>query len=92
MFVVELVNEEVNQSLEVYLVSTEGKAWMLKQFLTACAVPKDKEGAFEWSESDVIGKKILGSIEHITEDWIDREGKKQTSTKAKLAEFKELPL
>lgn len=90
-FIAELVDDEELKTIDVYMVSTEGKAWFLQQFLTAANAPQDKDGIFDWSEKDVIGKKILGYIEHEDNPWIDRQGVEHKDKQSKLLEFKALP-
>ncbi len=78
------------QGLDVYLVAEEGKRWFLKQLLIACGIEPDVEDNFSWDIPDVEGKTVQGRIEHVNEEWIDREGKTRNTPKAKLVEFKRL--
>jgi hypothetical protein len=74
MFIVELKDIETQYIDKVYLVATQGKRWALKQLLTACGVTAGKDGVYDWSTSDIIGKEINGEVEHEDNEYINREG------------------
>ena len=90
MFVAELAEDKTMHTINVFMVATEGKAWMLKQFLTAVNAPVDEEGVFTWDVANVMGKRLEGFVENEPNDWIDRDGKTQTSHQSKVMEFKSL--
>jgi len=74
MFIVELKDIETQYIDKVYLVATQGKRWALKQLLTSCGVPAGKDGVYDWSTSDILGKEVNGEVEHEDNEYINREG------------------
>ena len=87
MFVVSLMRTSGKGSIDVYCVAEEGKRWMLKQLLDACEIVADPEGNYNWDIPDVQDKSVYARIEHETNDWIDREGKSQSTLRSKVMEF-----
>lgn len=77
-------------SMNLYLVNVSGKRWTLKSLLDSVEVPKNSEGEHNWSEEDVIGKKVIAIVEHYSEPWINKDGVEVMSNKAKVREFQKL--
>jgi hypothetical protein len=80
---------KTKKSLELHLSNKEGVRWVLKSLLSACGVEKNAEGKYDWSETDVIGKTVIGMVETIQEEWINREGETVKTPKSKITEFLE---
>lgn len=87
MFIVELKDIETQYVDKVYLVATQGKRWMLKQLLTACGVPAGKDGVYDWSASDIIGKEVNGEVEHEDNEYIDRQGNTVKNKQHRIVSF-----
>ena len=87
MFTTTLEDVKTHKSMPVWLVGEKGKRWMLKQLLTACELPAGQDGVYDWSVKDVIGKSVIAMIEHVEEEWVNREGETVKTPKAKVTEF-----
>lgn len=88
MFVSDFVHVKSDKHIKVWLVSTEGKRWMLKQLLEACGVVRSEDGKYNWDFPNVINKSVLGYIQNIEESFINRDGAEIKTQKSKLVEFK----
>lgn len=88
MFACQFLDVKSGKSKKVWLVSTEGKRWMLKQLLEACGIKRSEDGVFHWDFPDVIGKSVLGYVQVEDETYINRSGESVTSPKSKIVEFK----
>lgn len=88
MFIFVFEDKETGQKGDVYAISTQGKRWFLKQILGACEVEASADGVYDWDIEDVIGKEVQGLIKNATEEWIDREGEKQSALKPKVVQVK----
>ncbi len=89
MFVCEFMDVKTGKSKKAWLVSVEGKRWMLKQLLEACGVERNPDTKkYNWDFPDVINKSILGYVQVENETFIDRSGKEVTKPKSKIVEFK----
>jgi hypothetical protein len=88
MFVVCIQDKETKDEIEVYMVATQGKRWMLKTFLTACGIKAAADGVFIWDFKDVLEKTIQAKIKHEEEEWINREGQTVKTLKSRVTEFK----
>ena len=89
MFLITMIDEETRQEEEVYAIRTPGKRWFLKQLLTACGVEAGKDGIYEWDIADILDKKVEGLVEHIEEEWINRDGNKIKTPKGKITQVRE---
>jgi len=89
MFVIKLKDVETSQDEDVYAIATQGKRWFLKSILGACGVAAAEDGVYDWSISDIENKIISGRVQHIEEEYTNRESKIVTSKKAKIVEIKE---
>jgi len=87
MYTTTIEDTKTHKSMQVWLVATPKKRWMLKSLLTACELPAGEDGVYDWSVKDVIGKSVIAMIEHVTEPWINKEGVEVQQTKAKVTEF-----
>ena len=74
MFIIELKHEVTGYVDKVYPIAVEGKRWFLKQILAACGLDAAKDGVYDWSPTDIIGKKVKGIVEHEDNEWINRQG------------------
>ncbi len=81
---------ETGQEEEIFAVAVKGKRWFLKQLLTACGIVADKEGFYEWDIADVLNRTVFGRVQHIDEEWINREGETVVTKKGKIVEIKAL--
>lgn len=88
MFIFVFEDKETRQQGDVYAIATQGKRWFLKQILGACEIEASADGVYDWDIEDVIGKEVQGKIENTTEEWIDREGEKQSALKPKVVQVK----
>lgn len=84
MFKIRIAELEHYQEVEIYALAVEGKRWFLKQILVACGVKPNDKGVFTWDEGDLVGKVISGKVTHVTEPWVNREGKDVVTTKHKI--------
>lgn len=87
MFIVTLKQEATNKKIQCYLVATPGKRWMLKQLLSSVGIDKNAEGKYSWDIKDVLGKNVVGIIENVDEEYIDRQGESKKVTKPKVVAF-----
>lgn len=76
------------QQLTIFAIAIPGKRWFLKSILKACDIKANEDGVYDWDESNVIGKMVLGFINNIDELWIDRNGQERTTNKSKLSQVK----
>ena len=88
MFVCQFLDVETGKSKKMWLVSVEGKRWLLKQLLEACGVVRAEDKKYNWDFPDVIGKPVMGYVQVENETFINREGKEVTQPKSKIVEFK----
>lgn len=86
MFKFQFMDVETEQVEDVYAIATQGKRWFLKQVLTACDVEARKDGIYEWELADVFNKFVLGRVEHVEEEWINRQGNTILTKKHKIVE------
>ena len=87
MYTVTIEDTKTHKSMQVWLVATPKKRWMLKSLLSACEVPASQDGVYSFETKDIIGKSVIAMIEHVTEPWTNREGVEVMQTKAKVTEF-----
>ena len=89
MFVIGMKDKETGYVDSIYAVATEGKRWVLKNILSSCGVKAGADGVYDWSSSDIIGKEVVGEVEHEDNTWINREGNEITSKQHKIVHFHE---
>ena len=87
MYTTTIEDTKTHKSMQVWLVATPKKRWMLKSLLSACEVPASQDGVYSFETKDIIGKSVIAMIEHVTEPWTNREGVEVMQTKAKVTEF-----
>ena len=76
---------------DVYAVSEPKKRWFLKEIMDACGVQKNEEGKYYFDgelRDQVIGKKVIGLVEHEPNVWIDRDYNQHNDTQHKIVEAK----
>lgn len=88
-FVTTVEDCQTRESMQVWLVAEPKKRWMLKSLLVAVKAPAGADGIYDWSLSDVIGKKVIANIKHYSEPWINKEGNEIMLPKCKVSEFLE---
>ncbi len=88
MFVSDFVHVKTEKHMKMWLVSVEGKRWMLKQLLEACGIVKSEDGNYNWDFPDIINKSILGYVQNVDESFIGRDGNEVKTQKSKIVEFK----
>src|SRR3990167_1469840 len=88
MFLIDVQDDEKNYVDTLYAVSVEGKRWFLKMILTACGVLAGQDGVYDWEAKDIIGKKVMGLVEHEPNTWINRAGVEIKTTQHRIVEFK----
>jgi hypothetical protein len=87
MYTVTIEDTKTHKSMQVWLVATPKKRWMLKSLLSACEIPASQDGVYSFETKDIIGKSIIAMIEHVEEEWVNREGETVKTPKAKVTEF-----
>ena len=87
MYTTTIEDTKTHKSMQVWLVATPKKRWMLKSLLSACEIPASQDGVYSFETKDIIGKSVIAMIEHVTEPWTNREGVEVMQTKAKVTEF-----
>jgi len=88
MFLIDVQDDEKNYVDTLYAVSVEGKRWFLKMILTACGIPAGQDGVYDWEAKNIIGKKVMGLVEHEPNEFINREGITVKTTQHRIVEFK----
>lgn len=87
MFVATFKDIETQDQIDVYLVATPGKRWVLKTLLNGLGIKKDESGAYNFELSDLVGKNVQGLVKNQNEEWINREGNTVNTLKSKVTEF-----
>lgn len=87
MFVINITDDKTSYSEDIYLISKEGKRWLLKELLSACGITKDEQGIYNWKESDLIGKEIFGLVEHEPQEYINRNGETVKTIQHRINKF-----
>lgn len=87
MFVINITDDKTSYSEDIYLISKEGKRWLLKELLSACGITKDEQGIYNWKESDLIGKEIFGLVEHESQEYINRNGETVKTIQHRINKF-----
>lgn len=90
MFIFDFEDEETKYIDKIYAISTQGKRWFLKSILMACGIEAGKDGIYDWEIRNVVGKQIMGLVEHEENEWIDRNGDPVKSTQHRIVEVKDL--
>jgi len=90
MMIVELYNKEASYSEKIYLVTEQGKRWMLKKLLTACGIEAGKDGVYNWNTEDIVGKEIQALNEPEDNTWINRDGNEITTKQNRFTDFEAL--
>lgn len=89
MFVCQFQDVKSGKTKKMWLVSVEGKRWLLKQLLEACGIERNPDTKkYDWDFPDVIGKPVMGYVQVENETFIDRSGQEVTKPKSKIVEFK----
>lgn len=87
MFMTTVEDVGTKKSMTVYLVAEPKKRWLLKSLLSACEIPAGQDGIYDWSITDVIGKTVIGMVEHYEEEWTNRDNETVKTKKANITEF-----
>lgn len=87
MFVTMLEDVESGDKKTVWLVSVKGKRWLLKTLLESCGIRRADDGNWNWDFPDVIGKKVVGQVEHFDDTYIDRNGNPVNAKKDRITVF-----
>jgi len=90
MFIITLLDQETDYIDTIYLISTEGKRWALKNLLAACGVAAAADGVYKWDIADIINKEVSGLIGHEPNEYINRSGDTVKTTQHRIIEFKEI--
>ena len=88
MFKITLEQPDTGAMEDVYAVRTKGKRWLLKQFLTACGIEEDKNGAYNWCEEDVLGASVEGKNVPEPNEYINKAGETIKEMRNKINGFK----
>ena len=87
MFLVTLSNTDTCQTIECYMVSVEGKQWLLSQFIKACGIVLDQDGNCSWNDTDVIDHIVSGFIQNEENNYINREGVEIKGERSQISNF-----
>lgn len=90
MFVVNITDKDTSYAENIYLVATEGKRWLLKEFLTACGIIADAEGKYNWDIKDILEKEISGFVDHEPNEYINRNGDTIKTTIHRINKFEQV--
>ncbi len=89
-YILTIKDTETGQEDSLYAVSEPGKRWMLKEILNACKI-KNENGVYQFEpplSENLIGKVIMGLVEHEPNTFINRENVTITTTQHKIYDFK----
>lgn len=87
MVVVKVEDQETKYQEKLYLVSVQGKRWLLKKLLTACGVKAGSDGIYELELTDIIDKEFLGEVIHEPNEYINRNGETVKTTQHRIVDF-----
>lgn len=87
MFIVSLKDIETNYIDKVYLVATPKKRWALKNLLDSCDIGAAKDGVYSWEPKNILGKEIIGTVEHEDNEYINRNGETVKTKQHRISEF-----
>ena len=91
MFVITVMDVELQQIPDdIYAIATPKKRWFLKQILTACGVAAGSDGNYNWDIDDIMGKFILGKVDHVDNEFVNREGETVKNKKTKINQVKKV--
>lgn len=88
MFIVELEDVETNYKDKIYLVAVPKKRWALKNLLDACGIEAAQDGVYKWDTKDILGKQVIGTVEHEDNTFINRNGETIKTKQHRITEFK----
>ncbi len=80
---------ETKQESNLYAVSEPKKRWMLKAILDACGILHEN-GIYKFEpplSGILVGKEIMGFVEHEDKEWIDRLGETVKTKQHRIAEI-----
>lgn len=87
MYTTTIEDVKTHKSMQVWLVATPKKRWLLKSLLESCSIFSVSDGIYKFETSDIIGKSVIALIEHFVEPWINKSGEEVMQNKAKVTEF-----
>jgi hypothetical protein len=87
MFTIQIKDEQMGVTANVFLMRTPGKRWFLKQVLEAIGVDKSEDENFNYLPK-MIGKQVMGEVVHEPNKYINREGIEVETTQHRIASFK----
>lgn len=80
MFVIGFKDDDTGHVTDVYAVAEKGKRWFLKSVLEACGAD-----FANWDTPEVLDKKLLCTVVHEENDWVNREGENVKSKQHKIS-------
>ena len=78
--------EEEKQDV-IYAIIEQGKRWLLKKLLFACAVPIADGEVYTFELADLEGKIIMGKNKQIDDNYINRAGEEVPKKSNKINDF-----
>ncbi|MCB1711991.1 MAG: hypothetical protein KDH96_05830 [Candidatus Riesia sp.] len=88
MFVVSVEDTATRTVHDVYCVAEAGKRWVLKSLLTASGLVANDKGVFKWDIPDVVGRCVMGLVDHEPNSYINRAGDKVDAVQHKIIKFR----
>lgn len=73
---------------DVYAIATQGKRWFLKQILNACGCQAGKDGVYDFETVNLVGISVMGKVDHVDNEFINREGETVKNKKMKIVQVK----
>lgn len=89
-YIVSIKDTEAGQEDSLYAVSEPKKRWMLKEILNACNI-KNENGIYQFEpplSENLIGKTIMGFVEHEPNEFINRKGETIKTIQHKIFDIK----
>lgn len=88
-YILTIQDTETKQEGDLYAVSEPKKRWRLKEIMDACGL-ECKEGVYTYEpplSKSLVGKTIMGFVEHEDNEWIARDGNKMITTQHNIVEI-----
>ena len=89
MFLTQVRDTATGDEQTIYLVSVQGKRWMLKSLLDSVGITKDNDGNYLWDIEDVVERVVSAKVVHQEESYLDNNAQERTSTKSRIMSFSE---
>ncbi len=87
MMVIGLHYEPTNYTETIFLVTEQGKRWLLKKLLTACGIAAGQDGVYSWDTEEIVGRGIKALVSHEENEYINREGESIKTKQNRITDF-----